>query len=90
MMIMQGTAEELEKRNAEAAAAAPIPDLLHGDTHNLINVIMARTRALRQASLAARKMTSSMHQASPATVVDKHLVEVLKYSEAHLPALPVS
>ena len=47
----------------EAAASAPIPELLQGDAHNLINVILARTRALRQASLAARRMTSPASQA---------------------------
>ena len=48
----------------EVAAAAPIPELLQGDPHNLINVILARTRALRQASLAARKLTSEVSEAS--------------------------
>ena len=62
--MLQDTAEEIERRDAEVAAKAPIPDLLQGDAHNLINVILARTRALRQASLAARKMTSSMPEAS--------------------------
>ena len=62
--MMQETADEIETRDAEAAAKAPIPDLLQGDAHNLINVILARTRALRQASLAARKMTSGMPEVS--------------------------
>ncbi|KAK9833677.1 hypothetical protein WJX74_002440 [Apatococcus lobatus] len=50
------TAEDMARRDAEAAVA-PIPELLHSDAHNLINAILARTRALRQASLAARAMT---------------------------------
>ncbi len=62
--MKQETAEEAQRRDAEVARAAPIPELLRGDPHNLINVILARTRALRQASLAARKLTSSMHEVS--------------------------
>ena len=54
---MQETAEDAARRDA-AAAVAPIPELLQSDAHNLINAILARTRALRQASLAARAMTS--------------------------------
>ena len=61
----QQTAEEVGKRDAEAVAA-PIAELLQGDTHNLINAILARTRALRQASLAARNATSRSLGSFPA------------------------
>ena len=63
VIAVQGTAEDIERRDA-AAAVAPIPELLQSNAHNLINAILARTRALRQASLAARAMTSQAPKVS--------------------------